>query len=185
MGFLDFRFTKRFNPSQKRMWNVIVFMARLLLLSAPLYILLSFSGFLFPAQILVASQLAWILHAMGYTASQYTAMVTVSDPVSGWIFTFWIDADCTAWKSMLFAFALVLAVPRVKISKRLYGLAIAIPVIWTGNLVRITWSLLIEQSYGLETAKFFHDVLWQFGLIGLVLAVWLLWLRWALPRKKH
>jgi exosortase/archaeosortase family protein len=186
MGFLDFKFTEKFNPAQKRMWNLSLFLIRLLVLSIPLYLLMSFSSVLFPLQVLVASQVGWILQAMGYTVTQDIALITVSDPLSGWIFRFWIDADCTAWKSMLFAFALIFAVPRVKMRKRLYGLVLAIPVIWIGNLIRITWSVLIEQSYGLETAVFVHDVLWQLGLIVLVLAVWLIWLKWiAQAKKKH
>jgi exosortase/archaeosortase family protein len=176
MRSLSFKFTEKFNPAQKRMWNVIVFLARLLVLTVPLYLIMSFSSLLFPIQLLVASQVGWILQAMGYTVVQYSALITVSDPLSGWIFKFWIDADCTAWKSMLLAFALIFAVPRVKMKKRLYGLVLALPVIWIGNLVRITWSVLIEQSYGLETAIFVHDVLWQLGLTVIVLVVWLIWL---------
>jgi exosortase/archaeosortase family protein len=184
MGFLDFKFTKKLNPAQKRMWNITVFLLRVIVFSVPLYLLISFSSALFPLQVVVASQVAWILQAMGFTVTQVYTGVTVYSGASDSGFLFLIDPDCTAWKSMLFAFALIFAVPRVKYRKRLYGLVFAIPVIWLVNLFRIVGSVLIEQSHGLQTALFVHDVMWQFGLIALVLVVWGIWLKWSVPRKK-
>ena len=184
MWSLDINFAKELNPVQKRMWNVIVFLIRLSVLSLPLYVILSFTAVLLPLQVLIASQTGWVLQLMGFSVTQNTALVSVSGPASQQVFNFLVDADCTAWKSMLFAFALIFAVPRVKNRKRLYGLALAVPVIWVVNLSRIVGSVMVEQSYGLETAMFVHDVLWQFGLIALVLVVWGVWMnRFALKKK--
>lgn len=174
-----FQFLSRENltPSQQRMLSSLVFLVRLMLLSLPLYFVIYTSVSMLPVQASVASQSAWILNMIGFRASQAgTGIVVSASPP----FAFDISRDCTAWKSMLFLFALVFSVPAVALKKRLAGLAFGIPAIWAGNLIRIIVTVLTGLSYGMQTASFLHNILWQFGLIALVLGIWIVWWRWSL-----
>jgi exosortase/archaeosortase family protein len=171
-----------------------MFLVRLVLLSAPLYLVVGFSISLYPMQLAVAGQSAWILESMGYSVQQEGAYLMVSGGGPVQDFHFIVSEDCTGWKSMLFLFALILAVPakalgqglrsrRTAIWKRRgLGLLAGIPVIWLGNLGRVVGVVLAERSHGAETAMLIHDYLWQLGMIAMVLAVWACWLFYA--RKK-
>ena len=80
---------------------------------------------------------------------------------------------------MVFLGAMVLAVPAVAWKRRAIGLAIGIPLIYLGNLARIVGIVLAEQAWGYEAAIVTHDWLWRFGLVAIVLGIWILWMRWA------
>ncbi len=162
---------------QKRMLLTLIFLLRLLVLSIPLYAVLTFSQILNPLQLTVAGQIEFMLRVSGLNVSREGAYLSVfSENNMG--FAFVIDQDCTGWKSLLFFSALVFAVPAVKNKKRFYGIAAGLPVIWVANLFRIFSAVLAGLAYGPETASFLHDFLWQFGLISLVLGLWFAWLRW-------
>jgi exosortase/archaeosortase family protein len=166
------RLTKR----QERLWNTLIFMIKILLFSIPMYVLLAFSQILLPLQAAVSSNTVFLLRLMGFDAGVQSLFISISGANP---FIFVVSEDCTGWKSMLFLIALVSAVPAVEMRKRLAGFLIGLPVIYAGNLVRIILVVIIEQSFGLQAAMLFHDVLWQAGLIALVLAVWTLWFMWA------
>jgi len=161
------------NPTQQRMWKVFVFLIRLLILSIPLYAILSFSGLLLPLQYAVTGNTFWLLSSAGYAVSQDGTALTIS---GGQPFTFFITEDCTGWKSMLLFSALVFAVSGIAMKKRATALIIALPLIWAGNIARILIIVGIQQAYGTGAAMFFHGVLWQAGLITLVMGLWLAWL---------
>jgi exosortase/archaeosortase family protein len=173
---------KRLTPQQERMWRVMLFLVRLTLLSVPLYAVLWLNISLVPMQAVIAGQVAWLLGAAGFGVAVNGLFLTVGEAGAG-SFTFFIGPDCTGWKSMIAFFALVFATLGIGMRKRLLGLAAGIPLIYLGNLARITVVVLIERGFGLDAAMVFHDLLWQAGLIALVLALWLAWLEWdALAR---
>jgi len=169
----------RLNRQQRRLWHTLEFLARLIILSLPLYLIIGLGVSLYPLQLAAAGQSGWILEAMGYSVQQEGAYLTVSGGGPVQDFPFYVNEDCTAWKSMLFLFALVIAIPAVSWRRRGLGLLIGIPVIWLGNLGRVVGVVLAERSYGIKTALLIHDYWWQFGLIALVLVIWAGWLFYA------
>lgn len=156
------------------------FFVRLMVFALPLYAIL-FAANLLPLQLLVASQSHWLLEGLGFVVAQEGTLLTANG------FSFFISPDSTGWKSLLFAGALIMAVPGIARKKKIWGLALGLPAVYAGNLVRVLGIVLIEQSYGVGAAMVAHDWLWRFGLIALVLGVWGLWLWWAKEggRNRH
>jgi exosortase/archaeosortase family protein len=164
-------------PRQARMWKVLLFLARVAALSLPLYLIIWLGLDLMPLQLAAASQSAWLLGALGYQAVQEGVGITMGNG-----FAFFIIPDCTGWKSMLFLFALVFAVPGTALRKRLWGLAAGLPLIWLGNLLRIVGVVWAQSIWGTEAALSLHDTLYQAGLVAMVLAIWFTWLLWEKGR---
>jgi exosortase/archaeosortase family protein len=162
----------KLTKTQKRFWKTFVFLLRLLILSIPLYVILIFNVDLYALQYSVTANTLWILRGVGYQVVQEGAALTVGAENP---FFFIISPDSTGWKSMLFLFALIFAVPGVVLKKRVFGLVFGIPLIWIGNLTRVLAIVFIERGYGFEAAMLAHDYLWRLGLISLVLVLWLLW----------
>ncbi len=179
MNLKKFVFGHRLNRKQQRLWQTLEFLVRLIVLSVPLYLIIGLGISLYPLQLAAAGQSSWILGAMGYSVQQEGAYLTVSGGPPVQDFLFYVNEDCTGWKSMLFLFALIFAVPGVVLRRRLWGLVFGLPAIWLGNLGRVVGVVLAERSYGVETALLIHDYGWQFGLIALVLVIWAGWLFYA------
>lgn len=171
----------RLTGSQKRLLNILVFLIRLLILSIPLYLVLVFAVDLSPLQDAVATQSACVLRAMGYNVFQQGYQLIVGNAMDN--FYFMINEDCTGWKSMLFLFALIFAVPGIQLKKRLIGLVIGIPIIWIGNLMRVVGVVLAERAWGLDYALMLHDYGYRLGLVALVLVVWIVWLKLSRSEK--
>ncbi len=175
----------RLDHNQQKLFWTFIFLVRLLVLSIPLYFVLTF-GNLYVLQIIVAGQTNYILTSLGFPASQneFTLHVSSNQP-----FTFFISEDSTGWKSMLFFFSLIMAVPdigkqKIKLSKRAIALLIGIPIIWIGNLLRVLGIVLVQQGYGFGAAMLFHDYVYRVGLVALVLVLWFVWLKANLIEKK-
>ncbi len=177
-------FTKGKN---KRLHETLVFLVRLLALSIPLYLINRFVD-LAPLQVATAAQASAILNWLGAANVQHGAAVTLLQCANG-PYTFLISPDSTAWKSLIFFPALVLAVPAITWKKRLTGLAIGLPVLWIANLVRVLAIAYAAMQYGEAVALVTHDILWRFGLVAVVFLLWVLWLQFASPgdrrRRKH
>ena len=171
--FLRARLTSR----QARMLRILEFLVRVTALSLPLYLVIWLSVDLYPLQLAVASQSAWLLQAMGHHVVQEGTGLAVNEG-----FEFFIIPDCTGWKSMLFLFALMFAVPGISIRKRVVGLIFGLPAIWIGNLGRVTGVVAAQGAWGTDAALAVHDWLFQAGLVALVLVVWVVWLLWAKDR---
>lgn len=171
----------KLNREQRKMWDTLMFLLRLIILSVPLYLVLWLNVSLLPIQYLVAGQSEWVLGVIGLHATRDNLILNVG---TGSPFTFFIGPDCTGWKSMLAFVALVFATLGASMKKRLSGIIAGIPLIYLGNLLRIVVVVLIERGFGFEAAVIFHDWLWQAGLIFIVLFVWLVWLKWdSLPER--
>ena len=164
-------------PRQARMRDVLVFLVRVTALSLPLYLIVWMGADLLSLQLAAASHSAWLLSALGYQAVQEGVSVTVGNG-----FRFFIIPDCTGWKSMLFLFALIFAVPGAALVKRLWGLAAGLPMVWAGNILRIAGTVWAQGIWGTEFALSLHDTLYQAGLVSLVLAIWCAWLLWERGR---
>lgn len=172
----------RMDRNQLRMFNTMMFLLRLIALSTPIYIIIAFNTGLDPLQDTITSQVHYLLNSMGYPTEASGQILTIGTDTP---FLVYIGPDCTGWKSFIAYFALVFATLGVSMRKRLFGLVFGTPIIYIGNIVRILLVICIQKSYGLEVALLFHDLLWQAGLIALVLALWLVWLnRERLTEKK-
>ncbi len=167
---------------QKRLWHVLEFLIRLIILSIPLYLVLILAVDLAPLQEVVATHSASLLRLLGKEVLRDGYHILVGSGPGA--FQFMINADCTGWKSMLFLFALMFAVPGIAMKKRLAGLVIGIPVIWIGNLARIIGVVAAEAAWGLDMAMAIHDYGYRLGLVALVLAVWIAWLKLSRRREK-
>ena len=154
--------------------KIIVFLSRLMLLSLPLYFILWSGVSLSPLQEAVSFQTEHVLSFAGLNVSRTSTRIEITGEKP---FAFFIDEDCTGWKSMLFLFALVFAVPGVKLKKRLFGLVLGLPFIWIVNLSRIITIVFIEQAHGAQLALFFHAYVWKAVLISAVLLIWFLWMK--------
>ena len=164
----------RLTKDQQRLWDTFIFLVKVLILSIPLYLIIIFSISLAPLQQLDAFASSGILRAMGYAVQQDGAYMTVGAQNP---FTFYLTEDCTAWKSVLFLFALIFAVPAVSMRKRLVGLGFGIPVLWLGNQARILGVVLAERATNVQFAMFTHDYFWRVFLVFLVLGLWLAWMK--------
>jgi exosortase/archaeosortase family protein len=167
-------------PQQEKLWETFLFLIKVLVLSIPLYMIIIFSMSLYPLQALDASVSSGILRVLGYQVLQEGAYLTVG---TGNPFSFFLTEDCTAWKSFLFLFALIFAVPKVPLRGRLSGLGLGIPVLWLGNQARIVGVVLTEQATNVQFAMLTHDYFWRIFLVFLVLGVWLAWMRY--PHLRH
>jgi exosortase/archaeosortase family protein len=168
----------KLTKDQEKMWQTLLFLVKLLILVIPLYLILAFNVDLSPLQEITTNQAYWMFKNMGFDVSRDGFILSVSSAsgVNTNPVVFLISEDCTAWKSILLLFALIVAVAGVSMKKRLLGLAVGIPVLWLGNLARIFAIVLIAQNYGFAAANVVHDYLWQLGLISLVLLIWVAWL---------
>ena len=166
----------RLSARDRRLLDTLYFLVRLLLLSVPLYLILSNTAVLQPLQEAVTAHSHALITFLGMESVKTDLVIITGtcDP-----FAIFIGPDCTGWKSMLLFFALVFATLRVSMKKRLLGLAVGIPVLYAANIVRIAAAVAIQQAYGTQAALFFHDVAWQAGLTAVVVALWLAWLFWA------
>lgn len=172
------------DDNDERLKQTLTFLVKLLILSIPLYLVIWFSIDLYVIQIRAASELEWVLDMAGYDVVRDGASMTVSGGGQDYPFMFFIDEDCTAWKSMLFLFALMVAVPSIRWNRRAVGIAVGLLGLWLGNLFRNVSVVLIERSYGVETAMMIHDWLWRAGLMAMVLVIWLIWWSWARREEK-
>jgi exosortase/archaeosortase family protein len=162
----------KLTKKQKRLWQTLVFLLKILAFAAPLYFTLFYVD-LSALQEIVSQNAVLIFRSLGFDAAKDGFLLSVNG------FSFVISQDCTGWKSMLFLTALIVAVPAVHWKKRAIGLAIGLPLLWFGNLLRILLIVFVGIVYGYEVAELIHAYLWQLGLISLVIGIWLTWLWWV------
>lgn len=163
----------KLSKEQRRLFETFLFLAKLIVLAIPLYLIMGFQDVLLPLQEVVTQNVQFILKSLGFEVLRNGFLLKADGIV------FLISEDCTGWKSMLFLSALMLAVPSVVMKKRIIGLLLGIPVIYAGNILRILVMVFVWKVYGYEVASIVHIYFWQLGLISLVLVLWLSWLIWS------
>lgn len=165
---------KRLSEKQEQYWDILMFLLRLILLSLPLYVVMSFPGILYFAQIITANITVLYLEFLGLPVSQEIVQITIAYVQNP--FTFIINEDCTGWKSVMFLFALIFAVKGPKTRSRIFGFLIGSGIILLANLARIIAVIYMERVYGADFAIFLHDWMFRYGLAALVLGLWAFWL---------
>ena len=100
-----------------------------------------------------------------------------------WLQNFAYRINIGIWIFIVSAlFALIIATP-FAMKKKLWGLLL-IPVVYLINILRIVFMYWFVRSYGLEHYNLVHGTLWSYGLIGVILILWLLWIRIFRKKKK-
>lgn len=92
-----------------------------------------------------------------------------------------ITYKCTSIIQIVFFSAGVLAYS-CKLSKKLLGLLIGIPLIFSINLVRIV-SLFLIGVIAFPFFDFAHKVIGEVLMIIVTLLIWLFWLKWMSPAE--
>ena len=173
----------KMTPEQKKLWDILWFLIRLLILAIPLYLVIFLAVDMTSLQVTVASQTSYILDNLGFNVMQDGYHIIVGTIENH--FYFMINEDCTGWKSMLFLFALIFAVPAIAWKNRLAGLIVGIVIVWVANLGRVLGVVLAERMWGLDFAMALHDYGYRLGMIAVVLLVWLVWLSLSRENKNN
>lgn len=85
-----------------------------------------------------------------------------------------IDLACTALFIVALYSALVLAYP-VSPKMRLFGMAAGTPIILLANIGRIVAAIAVSAALPSEF-QFFHDYLFEAGMVLVTVAIWAVWL---------
>jgi exosortase/archaeosortase family protein len=117
----------------------------------------------------------WIVGLAGAGNSVSGSTLTLQDPA----IAFEIDVACLGGILFWSYIALVLAEPSATRKQRLLGLGVGLLVLVAFNLFRITASIYVEWSTGVNI----HDYFYIFNML-FVLCVWAIWLRTIRPRRQ-
>lgn len=178
LGFIDDFLATRFPKGGEKHVRMLAFLAKLVIFSIPLYIILIFDLSYVPLQRLVADITVYLLASAGY--SPVINDLIISIPIKNGSWGAFINWDCTAWKSMLAFFALLMSTDRANKTK-LLGLAVFLPLIFAVNLARIFFMFFYVRTFDLANYQLVHTVVWSWGMIAAVLVFWIVWMRFA-PR---
>lgn len=85
-----------------------------------------------------------------------------------------IDLACTAVFIIALYVALVFAYP-VSVRDRLIGAAVGVPIIIVFNFARIVAAAVVSENIS-SAFTFFHDYLFQVGMVLVTVVVWAAWL---------
>lgn len=171
---LEKKVLKRLDSRQKKMWNAFIFLVKFNLLALPLHFLL-WSGFDATAlQEWTAMMVAPVIRALGPGVTRESFILVIKSGEN--VFMGRVIKDCVGWKSVLALSGLAFAVRDVKLKRKLRFLAWGIPVLLAGNVLRLATTFYAGAVYGPEAFALVHEALWQWGLIGLILALWYCWL---------
>lgn len=167
--------TEKFTPFQVRLWNALVFLSRFAVLALPFHLILWTNFDAFFLQAIVAKAVFYLLSFSGIFVTHADNFLYVQTP---FLWAIEIIKDCVGWKSFLAFAGLVFAVRGASAKTRILGLVAGAPVIFFGNIIRIYTSIYASLIFGTETFPLIHDVLWQGGLMVIVLVAWLCWMNY-------
>jgi exosortase/archaeosortase family protein len=154
-----------------RMRESMIFLAKLIVLALPLYLILWFSVDMSWAQLIVADHSSLIMRLVGMDVSQRGTLLELEH------ISLNIDRDCTGWKAMLFFLALIIATPGRSKRRMVVGILVGLLIIYFLNILRIVTIAAVGEVYGVETFSLVHTWFWQPSIILAVIGIWVLWLR--------
>lgn len=150
------------------------FLVKFNVFAIPLYLVM-ISGWQLPQLIeATAAAVQLLLGAAGVPFER--SGLTFSVPVNNGNWGAVINWDCVGWKSMLAAFALVMATD-FKLKRKLKGLAVLLPVVYAANLLRIAFLVWFVAAYDTAYFALVHAALWSWGLIAVVAVSWAAWVK--------
>lgn len=158
-----------------RLFSLLKFIVKFNILSIPLYIFILFNIEFIQLQLATASIVHYLLGASGVPSTLDGISITI--PLEGGYWSARIIWDCIGWKSVLFFLALVFA---TSFSLRKKKLALLfIPAIVFVNIARIWFMFYYVYTNGLSNYEALHALVWSWGMIITVLALWIIWLLYA------
>ena len=168
------RITHNFTEFQLKLWDMLVFITRFLVLALPFYFVLWINFNAYPLQLLTAKTVSYVLGllSVGHELNGYFIYIP------SFLWTIEIIKDCVGWKSVMALWGLIFATRKISYNKKIYGALVGVPLIFIGNIVRISSSVWLSTMFGLDKFEFIHDILWQWGLIALVLGIWWVWINY-------
>ncbi len=164
----------RLDSFQKKLWNIFIFLLRFLVLAIPLHVLLWLNFDAHILQVVTVNSVSFLLSLFSVSHKVIDVFLIVYFGSVPWPIE--IIKDCVGWKSFMAVCALIFAVRKVSAKKRIKGILIAAPIIFTGNIFRIFTSIYLSVTFGYKWFDFIHNFLWQWGLIALVIVIWWVWL---------
>ena len=174
---------KKFTPSQLRMWDTLIFLTRFCLLAIPLHLII-WTGYDFSHIISITSDFtSRAMTILGTDFFRIDNTFFITTPTGMLIAD--IIKDCSGWKSFLALFSLMIATRHAGTKARILGITIGIPIIFIGNIIRLATTFHLTYIYGLDIFDLTHNMLWQGGLIFLVLASWFIWLNKIAFSKRY
>ena len=175
--WIDFekKTTKKFTESQLNMWNTLIFLTRFSLLAIPLHLII-WSGYDFSHIITITSYFtSKILSILGTDFFRIENTFFINTTAGGLLIADVIK-DCSGWKSLLALFSLIAATRYSTMKAKSIGIVIGTAIIFIGNIIRLATTFHLTYLKGLEIFDITHNMLWQGGLIILVIASWWIWL---------
>lgn len=154
--------------------RILKFFIKFNLFAIPLYIILYEGWTLVELQIVIRDAVVWLLTALGLNPTVHDLLISM--PVKNGDWGAVINWDCTGWKSMLAFFALVMATD-YPIKRKIMGLVL-VPLIFVVNIARIVFMFLYVKTFDLAYYQTVHAVVWSWGLILVILTLWVLWMRY-------
>ena len=172
----------RLSATDAKLLRILKFIIKFNLFAIPLYIIL-YEGWTLPwLQQAIANITTAILGALGYNPTANGLYISI--PIRNGDWAAFISWDCTGWKSLLAFFALVMATD-YPMKRKLLGLLL-LPVIFAVNLLRIVFMFFYVRTFDLANYQTVHTIIWSWGLILTIIALWLIWLRYDFTRmSKH
>lgn len=151
------------------MKKILIFATKLLVMFAIMSIV-SWGVDFYPFQEITARFSTDSVNLLGLPAEMDGIMITVGEK------NFLVSEDCTSWKGLFFLMSLIVATGSTA-KKKLEGLAIGLPVLYSLNLLRIVTLIFFTVRYGPAAYEFIHGFLWHSTMVIAVLALWLQWMR--------
>lgn len=173
------KFTK-FNIKNERLFRIAKFLIKFNIFAIPLYAILLSGWTLVELQRVVADITMYALTALGMNPTINDLIISI--PVKNGDWGAVINWDCTGWKSLLAFFALVMATD-YPAKRKLLGLAL-LPVIFVINLLRIVFMFFYVKTFDLANYQLVHTVVWSWGLIIVIIALWLAWMKYDFTKWK-
>ena len=86
-----------------------------------------------------------------------------------------IGWECNFLLPVFSYIALIVAVPRIYLKKRLLGLGIGLILLYMGNIMRMVSLVLIGVHFGYQTMEHYHIDMFDTGMELLNFAIYILW----------
>jgi exosortase/archaeosortase family protein len=164
-------FEESLEGRDQRLWEVFLFLVRFTVLAAPLYLLLWNDW-----------NPIWLREMNAAVGSNVLSLLDLDVVHSGSFigtgqFSVDVSTDSTGWKSFLALVGLMLATREEALTKKLYGILLALVIVFAGNITRLVSMVYAVVVWGVDY-QLIHTFFWRWGLTALVLVSWIAWLRW-------
>jgi exosortase/archaeosortase family protein len=167
------------SAKNKNLLLIVKFLILLNVFAIPLYAILISGAQWDGLKAFTADSIYSMVQASGMNPER--SDLTISIPIKNGSWAANIDWDCTAWKSMFAFFALVMSAgfaANFSTKKKLFGL-VFIPIIYLVNIIRVWFMFWFVKAYDLAYFSIVHTLIWSWGLIIVILVLWILWMKYV------